>query len=100
MRPCSNAVTSLCASALSVSLKYWRRSEWPSTTPWVSISVSIGAEISPVNAPLSASCMFCAKTSTREPRVESIIACRSVNGTQIAMSTPSAAYTRGSSAWM
>ena len=62
-------MTILCDSALSVSLKYWRRSEWPSTTPWTSISVSIGAETSPVNAPFSASCMFCAKTSTREPRV-------------------------------
>ena len=44
--------------------------------------------------------MFCAKTSTREPRVESTIACRSVNGTQIATSTPSIEDTRGSSAWM
>ena len=44
--------------------------------------------------------MFCAYTSTREPRAESTIARRSVNGTQIATSTPSTAETRGSSAWM
>ncbi len=99
-RPAASAADSLCDSALSVSLKYWRRSECPSTTPCVSISVSIFADTSPVNAPSSASCMFCAKTSTREPRVESIIACRSVNGTQIATSTPSIDDTRGSSAAM
>src|ERR1700683_5222606 len=44
--------------------------------------------------------MFCAYTSTREPRALSTIALRSVNGTQIATSTPSSADTRGSNAWM
>ena len=39
--------------------------------------------------------MFCANTSTREPRALSTIARRSVNGTQIATSTPSTAETRG-----
>ena len=93
-------MTSLCDSARSVSLKNSRRSECPSTTPWVSISDSIDEETSPVYAPLGASCMFCAKTSTRDPRVESTIACSAVNGTQIATSTPSIEDTRGSSAWM
>ena len=40
--------------AASVSLKYWRRSEWPSRTPSTPRSVSIRAEISPVNAPSDA----------------------------------------------
>ena len=62
--------------------------------------VSIGGEISPVNAPSGSWCMFCAYTSTRDPRALSTIARRSVNGTQIATSTPSTADTRGSSAWM
>src|SRR5580693_3151953 len=44
--------------------------------------------------------MFCAYTSTREPRALSTIACRSVNGTQIAMSHPLTDETRGSSSWM
>ena len=57
-----------------------------------SSSPSIGAEISPVKAPSGSWCMFCAYTSTREPRALSTIARRSVNGTQIATSTPS---TRG-----
>ena len=91
MSPAASAAGTFCASALSVSPKNCRRSEWPSTTPWTSSSVSIGGDTSPVNAPESASCMFCANTSTREPRVESTIACSAVNGTQIATSTPSAA---------
>ncbi len=44
--------------------------------------------------------MFWAYTSTRDPRALSTIARRSVNGTQIAMSTPLTEDTRGSSAWM
>ena len=51
-------------------------------------------------APESASCMFCANTCTREPRVESTIACSAVYGGQIATSTPSAVATCGSSAAM
>ncbi len=53
-----------------------------------------------MNAPSGSWCMFCAYTSTREPRALSTIARRSVKGTQIATSTPSSADTRGSSAWM
>ena len=60
VRPVSSAFGTLSWSALSVSLKYWRRSEWPSTTPATSISPSIAADTSPVYAPVSASCMFCA----------------------------------------
>ena len=65
-----------------------RRSECPSTTPWTPSSTSIGAEISPVKAPSGSWCMFCAYTSTREPRALSIIARRSVKGTQIAEVDP------------
>ena len=46
----------------SVSPKYWRRSEWPTIAPWTPSSRSIGAEISPVNAPSSSQCTFCAAT--------------------------------------
>ena len=97
IRPASSAAGTFSASARSVSPKYSRRSECPSTTPWTSSSLSIGALTSPVNAPSAAWCMFCAYTCTREPRVESTIACRSVNGTQIATSTPSEDDTSGSS---
>src|SRR5919198_706424 len=96
-RPASSAARTLSARARSDSAKCSRRSEWPSTTPCTSSSTSIGAETSPVNAPFGAWCMFCAYTSTREPRVESTTACRSVNGTQTPTSTPSAVETRGSS---
>ena len=41
------------ASAWSVSPNSSRRSEWPSTTPCTSSSLSIAAETSPVNAPAS-----------------------------------------------
>ena len=58
--PASSAFGTFCWSARSVSLKYWRRSECPSTTPSTSISLSIGADTSPVKAPASASCMVCA----------------------------------------
>src|SRR5579862_2033237 len=44
--------------------------------------------------------MFCAKTCTREPRVESTIAVSAVNAGQLATSTPSDVETRGSRAWM
>src|SRR5580692_1085164 len=98
--PAASAAGTFSASALSVSPNSARRSECPSTTPRTSSSHSIGAEISPVYAPSGSWCMFCAYTSTRDPRALSTIARRSVNGTQIATSTPSTAETRGSSAWM
>ena len=60
----------------------------------------ISADTSPVNAPVSASCIVCAKTWTSEPRAESTIACSARNGAAIAMSTPSKVATFGSSAWM
>ena len=98
--PASSAAGTFSASARSLSPNSARRSEWPSTTPRTSSSASIGAETSPVNGPSASWCMFCANTSTREPRALSTIAPRSVKGTQIATSTPSSADTRGSSAWM
>src|SRR5439155_4657807 len=60
---------------------------WPSTTPSMPISTSMGAETSPVNAPLGRSCMFCANTAT--PRAASRAAASAVNGAQTATSTPS-----------
>src|SRR5207244_8482656 len=44
----------------SVSPKYCRRSEWPTIAPRTPSSTSIGAEISPVNAPSRAQWTFCA----------------------------------------
>ena len=100
MSPAASAAGTFSASARSVSPNCSRRSEWPSTTPCTPTSDSITGETSPVNAPSGSWCMFCAYTSTREPRALSTIARRSVNGTQIATSTPSIDDTRGSSAWM
>src|SRR5215211_4641041 len=81
-RSAASATGTLRASASSVSLKYWRRSEWPRTTASTSSSTSIGAETSPVKAPDSSSCMF-----------------RAVNGAQMTTSLWVAAI-RGSSASM
>ena len=52
----------------------WRRSEWPRTTASTSSSTSIGAETSPVKAPESSSCMFCAATLTALPQRRSTTA--------------------------
>jgi hypothetical protein len=98
--PARSAAGTFSASALSVSPKSVLRSEWPSTTPWMPISLSIAADISPVKAPSGSSCMFWAYTSTREPRALSTIAFRSVNGTQIPTSTRSTEERRGSKPWM
>jgi hypothetical protein len=59
-RPASSARATFAATARSVSQNSVRRSECPRTTPWTSCSASIGADTSPVNAPESSSCMFCA----------------------------------------
>src|SRR3954451_12931890 len=97
--PAMRATGILRASASSVSLKYWRRSEWPRTTASTSSSTSIGAEISPVNAPDSPSCMFWAATRTAVPRRRSTTSCSAVNGGQITTSLWVAAI-RGNSASM
>src|SRR5215472_2383571 len=45
----------------------WRRSEWPRMT-WVTPnSLSIGADTSPVKAPRSSKCMFCAPNAINAP---------------------------------
>ena len=49
--PAFSAAGSFSDSALSVSPNIARRSECPSTTPWTSISLSIGGDTSPVKAP-------------------------------------------------
>ena len=48
------------ATVSSVSPKYWRRSEWPTSEPATPSSSSIGAEISPVYAPSCSQWTFCA----------------------------------------
>ena len=48
------------ATPASVSPKYWRRSEWPTSEPAAPSPSSIGAEISPVYAPSSSQWTFCA----------------------------------------
>src|SRR3954452_14675438 len=64
-RPAARAAGTLRASDSSLSPKYWRRSECPRITPSTPSSSSIGGETSPVQAPLSSSCMFCAATRAR-----------------------------------
>ena len=50
-------------------------------------SRSIGAEISPVNAPLSSGCMFCAPSFTTVPSSTRLTPSRAVNGGQTTTST-------------
>ena len=87
-----------CAAPASVSPKSSRRSEWPSSTPSTSTSDSMGAETSPVRAPLSSSCMVWAYTASCEPRAESTTAWRARKDGHTPKSTPSTDDTRGSSA--
>ena len=62
-RRCLTAARTLRFISSSLSPKTWRRSEWPRMT-WVTPNaLSIGAETSPVNAPLSSKCMFCAPSA-------------------------------------
>src|SRR3954469_3148312 len=96
-RPASKAAGILSCSARSVSLKYWRRSECPSSVPWTPSSFSIGADTSPVYAPSGSWCMFCASTFTSEPPRPSRVAASAVNGGQIATSTPLPSGSRASS---
>ncbi len=63
----STAAAVFSATASSVSLKNSRRSLWPSSTMVAPTSLTIAAEISPVQAPSSAQCMFCAPTRTVVP---------------------------------
>src|SRR5436190_21977301 len=53
------------------------------------MSLSIGAEISPVKAPLSSSCMFCAITRSALPFAASTHTSSAVNGTQMPTSRSS-----------
>ena len=54
--PWATAEATLSATAASVSLSYWRRSEWPRITYCASPS-SISGDVSPVKAPDSAACI-------------------------------------------
>ena len=60
VRPWRSAAARRLLISSSVSRKTWRRSEWPSRTSAQPRSTSIGAETSPVNAPLSSQWQFCA----------------------------------------
>src|SRR5580700_644763 len=65
---CSSAVRTLRCTVRSVSLQKARRSECPMMTCDTPNSRSIGALISPVNAPSSSQCIVCAPKRTRVPR--------------------------------
>src|SRR3954447_6078818 len=86
--PASSAAGTFSWSARAVSLKYWRRSEWPSSTPFTPSSAIIGADTSPVYAPSGSWCMFWASTWTSEPPSASTVAASAVKGAQSASSTP------------
>ena len=58
--PAASAASARRATPSSVSPKSCRRSEWPTSEPATPSSRSIGAEISPVNAPSGSQWTFCA----------------------------------------
>ena len=64
IRPWRTAASVFRPTVSSVSPKCSRRSEWPSSTMSRLQSLSMTGEISPVQAPWSAQCMFCAPTLT------------------------------------
>ena len=82
VRPFATAARTFLLTVSSVSAKYWRRSEWPSTTYCAPTALSMSAEISPVKAPLFSQCMFCAPTLMLLPLAAAATATRSTNGTQ------------------
>ena len=92
--PAASAALIFRLTVSSVSAKYWRRSLWPMTTYCAPTSVSMDAEISPVYAPFSAKCRFCAPTFILVPFVSSTAVCRSTKGTS-ATTSQSAPATSG-----
>src|SRR5262249_9222371 len=62
----SSAALSRKLTVSSVSPKYCRRSECPTITCVTPKATSMGAETSPVNAPSSFQCTFCAPMATFE----------------------------------
>src|SRR3954453_12917673 len=98
-RPDSSAALARCAVVSSVSPKYWRRSECPTSDPATPRSRSMGGAISPVKAPSDAQCVFCAQTEMLvPPRMAS--ACTSdVNGGHTATSTSSTVPSAATSSW-
>jgi hypothetical protein len=67
VRPCLTAAATFFATVSSVSPKWVRRSLWPSSTMLAPQSFTIRGDTSPVQAPWSAQCMFCAPTFTCVP---------------------------------
>src|SRR3954449_10143050 len=61
------------------------------------MSWSIGAEVSPVSAPSSPSCMFCATIFSADPFAASMQTSSDVNGAQIPMSRSSPSISGSSS---
>ncbi len=67
INPFRSAAATLRATVSSVSPKWVRRSLWPSSTRWAPQSRTMSGETSPVHAPWSAQCMFCAPIFTFVP---------------------------------
>ena len=93
-KPEAKAAFVLLLTVSSVSPKYCLLSLWPKTTYSTPISLSIGAEISPVKAPLSAQWQFSAPIFTFVPFVVSRATYKSTKGTQ-AITSQSASLTAG-----
>src|SRR5262249_12567917 len=83
--PPSSAALTRRATDSAVWPKYGRRSEWPTSEPATPSSWSIATDTSPVYAPSSAQCTFCANTV----RPLSTAGASDVNGGQMTTSTPS-----------
>ena len=90
LSPASRAARSFRFTTSSVSQKCCLRSECPRIT-YVQRSASIGADTSPVYAPRSSKCMFCAPTAVDEPSSASLTAIRDTSGGQTTFPTPSMA---------
>ena len=82
-----SALTTFLLMKASSSPKYARRSLWPRMTCVANSERSIGAEISPVNAPFASGCMFCAPSFTVEPSRALPTASSEVNGGHTTIST-------------
>ena len=90
----ASAASAFRFTVSSVSWNRRRRSEWPMITYSAPASFSIGALISPVNAPSRSQYMFWPATPTGEFRTASATACSAVNGGATMISTSAMSLTR------
>ena len=74
------------------SWKYSLLSECPNITYFTPISFNITGDISPVYAPESFGCMFCAAIATFDPSTVFTADSKAVNGAPITISTPSTPF--------